>query len=356
MTTTTNLDASSLKTWTTDDGPIALVLRRQLLPVEGKGAVLFPPTFSDIGYSIDILKDGRSVALIDSVGSQANRLEPLFNQNTYSDLIPKIVIQVPAEQGEVSLLDVGHRLGDALVRSSTLAPEAQQAFLALKRGDAGPLAKIAPTSLVFGAWDSRDTQAKVPRLLSSTIRAWDVEKLHRAAQYNPAVDYVNDGLMKESSDKKENDARSAQGFRHVPAVWIDDKASNREQILGGIVAHGEIVQEISLNLNALRRLSSPGHPDLQNYILGLCLVAATVEPDGDLRQGCLLTPDPDFPAQWELVHRNGQREAVSLSHDLATQFAKQAAAGFGVESPEEKYAFDPKLAEKLVSDQKKKKG
>ena len=41
------------------------------------------------------------------------------------------------------------------------------------------LAKIAPTSLVFGAWDSRDTQAKLPRLIASTIRAYDVVKLSR---------------------------------------------------------------------------------------------------------------------------------------------------------------------------------
>ena len=54
--------------------------------------------------------------------------------------------------------------------------EAQKAFkLFLDTGDASALAKLAPTSLVFGVWDSRDTQAKLPRLVQSVIRAWDVE-------------------------------------------------------------------------------------------------------------------------------------------------------------------------------------
>ena len=38
----------------------------------------------------------------------------------------------------------------------------------MQKGDPTPLAKIAPTSLVFGVWDSRDTQAKLPRLVAST--------------------------------------------------------------------------------------------------------------------------------------------------------------------------------------------
>jgi hypothetical protein len=40
--------------------------------------VIFPPTYADIGYNIDTLADGTRVATIDTVGSQANRLEPIF--------------------------------------------------------------------------------------------------------------------------------------------------------------------------------------------------------------------------------------------------------------------------------------
>ena len=71
----------------------------------------------------------------------------------------------------------------------------------------GLLAKLAPTSLVFGAWDSRDTQAKLPRLIASTIRAYNVRKLRRSAQFVPAVDYVSEGLLEEPDDLKDAEGK-----------------------------------------------------------------------------------------------------------------------------------------------------
>ena len=67
------------------DGPVALHLRQPLLPIEGSGSVIFPPTYADsplnqrdFGYNIDELSDGTKIATIDSVGSQANRMEIVF--------------------------------------------------------------------------------------------------------------------------------------------------------------------------------------------------------------------------------------------------------------------------------------
>src|SRR6266478_3389220 len=88
-----------------DDGPAALVLKRRLRSVEGENAWIFPPTFAqsesaeeeDEGsggtYQIDDLPndpDRRKVCLIDSIGSQANRIEPMFKQPPYSALVPQI--------------------------------------------------------------------------------------------------------------------------------------------------------------------------------------------------------------------------------------------------------------------------
>src|SRR6185437_16704583 len=68
-----------IHTWADDrDGPVALHSRQKLLPVEGEDGVIFPPTYADIGYNIDTLSDGSQVATIDSVGAQANRMEPIF--------------------------------------------------------------------------------------------------------------------------------------------------------------------------------------------------------------------------------------------------------------------------------------
>src|SRR5262249_32079585 len=154
---------------------------------------------------------------LDTVGSQANRMEPLFKkvngeQTPYSQLVPQIDIQ--AGNRIVSLLDAGHRAADAIVRYSDLGPRLREAFGSYQQtGDATDLAKIAPTSLVFGAWDSRDTQAKLPRLVASTIRAYDVVELRRSAQYNPPVDYLGLDLLDDADDKKVLDAASELGFR-----------------------------------------------------------------------------------------------------------------------------------------------
>jgi len=313
------------------DGPVALHLRQKLLPVEGEYGVIFPPTYADVGYNIDTLSDGTRVATIDSVGSQANRLEPLFkadpagaSRNPMADLVPQIDIKVGPDLS-VSIFDVGHRLGDALVRSTELSTLARDAFAACLKGNMMPLAKLAPTSLVFGAWDSRDTAAKLPRIVQSVIRAWDVQELTRSAQYGPPVDYAAlDVFSDEDKVKAEGNTKSPlaqRGFVHVPSGKVP----------GGVLARGPIYRDITVNLVALRRLnSSEKLNELRCYILGLSLVAATAPFDGFLRQGCLLTLDPSSPNKWVAVNRQGEREAIELDQELAYLYGKAAASLFVV--------------------------
>jgi CRISPR-associated protein Csb1 len=361
MTEATTVTADLINSWADDPkGPVALTFRQKLLPVEGEGGVIFPPTYADIGYNIDTLSDGTKVATIDSVGSQANRMEPIFEaarpgepENPLSKLVPQIDITFGNEKS-VSILEAGHRLGDAVIRSSELKDEAQDAFkLFLDANDASVLAKLAPTSLVFGVWDSRDTQAKLPRLVQSVIRAWDVDILHRAAQYNPAFDYVAEGELAESTDKAENDKRSQKGFLHAPAVWRDD--SRKEPILGGVVARGPIERNVTVNLVALRRFDSERPQDLKRYILGLSLVAATEPLDGFLRQGCLLVSDEKAPAEWVAVARDGVRTYVGLSAAVAFDYAKAAANKFGV-GRDRRVTFKKDLAQADLQELDKKKG
>ena len=344
------LGPDDFRRWSEDlRGPVALTLRQKLLPVEGEGGVIFPPTYAGIGYNIDVLGDGTKVAQVDSVGAQANRMEPLFKrsgpgrpENPLAALVPQIDIQLGNEKS-VSVLDAGHRLGDAVVRASELSEAAQAAFRAyLDAGDACPIAKLAPTSLVFGAWDSRDTQAKLPRIVSSVIRAWDVDPLKRSAQYNPATDYSALGVFDEGeAAKAAGDAKSPlaqRGFVHVPAVPKANDPPN-----GGVVARGGVVREVTVNLVALRQLGGDSGEALRAYVLGLALVAAAEPQDGFLRQGCLLTPDPDASAPWLEVARTGVRRPIALTADAALEFAKEAAARFGV-GPSKSVRFDPKKA------------
>jgi CRISPR-associated protein Csb1 len=315
-----------LDQWATDpNDPVALHLKQKLLPVEGEGGVIFPPTYADIGYNIDTLSDGTKVATIDSVGSQANRMEPMFKHPDYSALVPQIEVEY-AQSKRVSILEVGHRLGDALIRSSDLKDDAQRAFKALlDSGNAQTMAKLAPTSLVFGVWDSRDTQAKLPRLVQSVIRAWGVDVLTRSAQYNPPIDYsALEVFSDEEKAKQEGDPKSPlakRGFVHVPSGSAP----------GGIVCRNGVERDITINLIALRRLQAGSDDEtqkLRRYLFGLSLVAATAPLDGFLRQGCLLVPASAAP--WQVINRDGQRSDMALTHDFAKTYAQAKATEFGV--------------------------
>ena len=327
--------------------PVAIHLKETLLPVEGRGGVFFPPTYAGGDYNIDTLSDGTRVVTVDSVGAQANRMEPLFLEEGLRELVPQVRINFTRGKGDdateehFSLLKAGHRLGDAVVRSTELAAEAHQAFRALQRqGDAMPIAKLAPTSLVFGAWDSRDTQAKVPRILQSVIRAWDVSRLTRSAQYNPALDYAELEVFSEKEkEKAEGNAKfplAQRGFVHVPATDAH----------GGVQAQGPIRRDLSINLVALRHLNAKDPAQtlaLRRYVLALALIAAVEPQDPFLRQGCLLVPDTDAPAEWSLVERSGARESLALEPQACLSWAKAQAAAFGV-GPDRTVGFDAKLA------------
>jgi CRISPR-associated protein Csb1 len=324
MTEQLKLTHDEINRWADNpQGPVALHLKQKLVPVEGEGGVIFPPTYADIGYNIDELSDGTKVATIDSVGSQANRMEPIFKREPYASLVPQIEIEYGNEK-IISVLEAGHRLGDAIVRSTELQEPAQQAFrLLLDANDASAIAKLAPTSLVFGVWDSRDTQAKLPRIVQSVVRAWDVDVLKRSAQYIPALDYAALEVFSEE-DKQKAEGRSEsplaqRGFVHVPATGAP----------GGVIARGPIVRDVTVNLIALRRLNGENGIALRRYILGLSLVAAIEPLDAFLRQGCLLVPDTATPAQWALVGRKGDRPSLEMREDIIQEYATAAAKAFG---------------------------
>lgn len=184
-------------------------------------------------------------------------------ENPRAGLIPQIEIAYGNEKS-VSILEAGHRLGDAIVRSTELNTAVVEAFQAFQdRSDAVPLAKIGPTSIVFGVWDSRGTQAKLPRIVQATIRAEDVDVLTRSAQYNPPLDYAElDVFSATDKEKAEDNPKSPlaqRGFVHVPAVKTH----------GDVIARGQIPRDVTVNLIALRRLEGADGRTLRRYVLGL---------------------------------------------------------------------------------------
>jgi CRISPR-associated protein Csb1 len=394
--------------WLAADGPVALRLRQKLLPVEadesGRG-VIFPPTYADIGYNIDTLADGTRVATIDAVGSQANRLEPIFKStgkdadgnelNSLASLVPQVEIilhraggkkgnkKQEGEDGHIekrSLLDLAHRSADAVVLASpTLAPEIANAFEALRNnGNAAPLAAIAPTSLVFGVWDSRGgTGEKRARLVRSIIRAWDVEILHSAAQFNSVWKALSDEQQKELADEEEKKGKlelSAVGLKDAPATFrktdkipkfVTGAPNPDARVLGGVLARGAIERDVTINLVALRGIRGKDQAEtteVQKYLLSLTLLAAAADLELFLREGCLLRY-ADKEDTWTAVPRRGEpgeRDKVTLPKDLVA-YATAAAAPFKAKWPEGlkkdgapllKHDFDIKKAKELLAKKK----
>lgn len=366
MTTATGLTEAILDSWATDPkGPVALHLKQKLLPVGDE--VIFPPTYADIGYNIDTLSDGTSVATIDSVGSQANRMEPIFKAPVGAKrddwLVPQLEIELRDEERR-SILDLAHRSGDAVVRSSRLSADIEKAFKALqKTGDAGPLCVIAPTSLLFGVWDSRGTGEKRPRLVRAIIRAWNVEPLHAAAQFNSpsrALDEAQRAEL-ENEAKAKKVKLSEKGFADAPAVFrktargVDGAPNPDARVLGGVLVRGRIEREVTVNLIALRGLRGKDAEEttcIQRYLLGLSLVAATAEIELSLREGCLLRyADEDM---WRGIPRRGEPQEVDLSSAQARavieSYAQSATGHFRGSWPQETvYKFDMKKAKALLA-------
>ncbi len=335
------IDVTRFDAWLKEDSAFAaLTLRQWLVPVEGKDAVIFPPTYpvdqNKAGYNIDRFADGSSVCQIDSVGSQANRMEPIFKRKEYKHLVPQVTIK--AGERVVHLLDAGHRAADAIVRFSTLGPQLHEAFRACRdEGNAEPLARIAPTSIVFGSWDSRSTQVKLPRIVRSVIRAYNVDTLTRSAQYSTIAGGI---LADGEAEVTAKGPKAELGLAHVPAV----------QTHGGVRVRGEIRRDAVLNLATLRAVAGPDEKKteaLRRYILGLSLVAITAPQEPNLREGCELVPDAGKEAQCALVKHDGTRANNPISHEEALAFATTAAKAFGVKESESG-SFNADIANKVL--------
>ncbi|AHE97191.1 CRISPR-associated protein [Thioalkalivibrio paradoxus ARh 1] len=288
---------------------MALSVAQELEPIEGRDVPLFPPTYPapergthrhDTPYTINQLKDGRRVATLDSVQSQANRMEAAFH-GELAHAVPRITLT--AGTRTLALTELAHRIADAAIRASKLGSRIHAAFEAYDHGDPLPIAQLGPTALVFGAWDSRDTRVKIPRLIRSEIHAWDVDVFTRSAQFSGAFTReelgFNDKEWKQGADI---------GFAPTPSV---DQH-------GGVVVHGPIRQTASLHLGALRQLDNAA-AGLGNYLLGLALGAFwTGGRDYTLRAGCWLLPSA--PPVVEVVTRGGAREPLALDRDPALPF------------------------------------
>jgi len=369
--------------------PAAITLTEVLEPSEGKSAIIFPPTFAVRNaphpYQIDVLnpnippqtakpEEEVNNCLIDSVGSQANRMEPCFKTSPLSELVPQIEVELrtASKDGEtnvkVNLLEIGHRIADGAVRFSDLRDDVTAAIEAMKAdANAEKLAKLAPTSLVFGFWDSRPdtTMFKYGRLLSSTIRATNVAVVKRSAQFSPAFDPSLIGLgdevpeVGEPTQTAEQEAGKA-GDGKDPLSKLGLRAAPAVNTHGGVRVFGQIVRRTQISLVALRSLavtkktSDGGGLEidkeatlkLRRYVLGLALVAARCQAHYALREGCLLVRSGE--PESKLVYTDGKRDEFEWDLEQVWEYAKAAANKFGVGESPKRFSFSAQRANEEV--------
>lgn len=321
---------------------VAITLRRILAPLDGADAPVFPPTYPapergqhrfDTPYTVNQLPDGTLVADLDSVQSQANRMEAVFS-GQLANWVPQH--HITAGNRTVTLLELPHRIADAAARATDLHDQIREAMIAYAAGDLGPVARLCPTALIYGAWDSRDTRINIPRAVRSEIRAHDISIATRSAQFSGTFNAEQLGLN--AADWKKG---AKLGFAPTPSVNAH----------GGVYVRGDIVHTASILLSPLRR---GGDPILSVYLLGLALAGLIhAMRETRLRVGCELVPHG--LAEWHLVHADGCREPLDVEPQaIDAQLAAAAdawarSAGIDLSAPPVAHVYDPRAAKAAIN-------
>ena len=363
--------------------------RAELQPAGGPGTKVFPPTYAGAVYATEKRRvPGRDepvdCVLLDSVQSQANRMEEALQQAVDEQRVSLPVIEVdftdyfpgddqPADMrlldpvGKVTSLQAPHRIADAILRDSLLdgvpfrQSDAGRAVDRVSLSNATPLFDLCPTALLFGMWDSTGPKgglgAKFERALVSEIVGIDaVYGVRTSSRIDPLGIQLKAGPLYASPDggwtldeakaKTEKnkavtlgkDGRPSEANHGNVTPSLSERDRDSGEYLAGGVTIGSAEQTTVLSLPTLRRLRFPvnGEQTRERNVagrtviaaLGLTAAALADEAGLDLRSRCLLYPDDELT--WDLLDRNsgGQfivtaDEAVALL-DQAVAAAKEA--------------------------------
>lgn len=348
---------------------------RRLQPTGGPGEKIFPPTYpgernNDSPRHVFERRriGGQNVlcVLIDSVQSQANRLEgALESARDAGDLaFPVISVDFSksavADIGRISTLDAPHRVFDAIIRDAELGGKRfgetaeGQRLVEAKSQNASAVYELSPTALIFGAWNSTGEGgglgAKFPRAVVSEIvgvnvavetdvRTGDVEKpsgQRTGSRVDPLgirsavrVYKTPDGDWSLSKPKNPKDARE-----------VRPSEVNHSSIAPSVVPLGVsidyAVHSFVLSFAALRRLrftggvGAPTDGDVaaQAALAALGLAAAVAQDRAGyfLRSRCDLVCESGAPAGFEFVRSDGSTEVLALDFRQACELARDAAA------------------------------
>lgn len=296
--------------------------RLRLSPANDDGLV-YPPTYESGKHIfrpawIDGIE--RQAVLLDSVQSQANRLELAILEATRRGEIayPDVVVDIEASTGHetYSVLELSHRIYDAALRAckvdGKLFPETDvgKAVADARQERATALFEHAPLMLLLGGWNSHGgggpLVAKLQRLITSEVIGLDAKPVERGAvKFDPMDIRKSAGPVFESKDS----ARLYETDSKSPLVKDAKKGKKPSEIgLGNVPAYGErgaVITEARMtslvSMTAMRRLR---FPDQQNKYstardsagraataaLGVFALASQIRSGFCFRSGCDLVP------------------------------------------------------------------
>lgn len=341
----TNL-SDSLTSAVAEKSMLRLVIK--LMPASADGLV-YPPTYDQGKHLFRpawIDGEKRDAVLLDSVQSQANRVEEAILEALGRGAIiyPDIELKIAASTGNesYSVLQLSHRVYDASLRMATVdgAAFAQSCIgrriYAARMDKATALYEHAPITLLLGGWDSHGgggpLVAKLPRLLTSEIVGIDAQPVTRGATKVDPMDIRKDaGPIYESKDptrlieidkskagnKTKEFKPSEKGFGSVPNL------TER----GAVIV--EAIQTSLISCAAVRRLrfemQDGSYSDSRNLAgrtaivaLGLYGLLAQMDNGYYLRSGCDLIPI-DEP-KLEIIGRTmNETETYPINADVALE-------------------------------------
>jgi CRISPR-associated protein Csb1 len=337
---------------------------RRLQPAGGAGDKIFPPTYPGDGrgaaprHVFEFRRiEGRDVlcVLIDSVQSQANRLEEALKNLRASTgaFFPVIAVDFKgtpvADLGQITSLDAPHRVFDAIIRDSQKGKlrfrdtDEGKRLVEAKAQNAVTVFELSPTALVFGAWNSTGQGgglgAKFPRCLVSEIVGIGVATDSPGKPSGQRTGSRIDPLGIRSGVKV---------YREASGDWTLDPVKKGEAMKPSEINHSNIAPTVQplgvsveyglhtfvLSCAALRRLrfadpnkTTDADTAAQTALAALGL-AGLVAQDRDgyaLRSRCDLVPEEGQSAGLEIIKADGLRERVELSVDGAVALLKSAA-------------------------------
>ena len=345
-----------------NNAAVRIVVRLQ--PAGGPGSKVYPPTHSGGVYAWEMRRVANEVVptvLLDSVQSQANRMEQALLEAHHADKLKLPLLQVDFSKdfpdvGTITTLDAPHRIADAIFRDSMLDGKrfrdslVGQAFVEANIHNATALLQYCPHALLFGVWDSTGSKGgagnKFQRAVTSEIVGIQAEKgVHTSSRIDPLAitkaaeifktkegDWTLEQAQAEKTNKGEPVKAKPSDFVHgnIPPT-IERDEYGRDPIRGGVTID-HAIQTTVLSLPALRRLrfrvrekeTAEGNNAARTVLAALALAAITHQRDQgyDLRSRCLLIPEGEAP--FELIANDGKVETFLLTADTADKLLNQA--------------------------------